>query len=97
LRWKGEYLVDDFDEGFWGDDELPDVETIGGLVVTKLGRPPRVGDEVVYNEDVRLHVLAVDRRAVSRVRIEFPAPMDKIKRKNTIRKTKQRETRSKSK
>ncbi|MCP4421763.1 MAG: HlyC/CorC family transporter, partial [Chloroflexi bacterium] len=75
---EGEYLVDDFDDGFWGDEEdLPDVETVGGLVITKLGRPPAVGDEVVYNEEIQLRVLAVDGRAVARVLIEFPDP-DKV-------------------
>lgn len=70
----GAYLVDDFDEGFWGDEELPDVETVGGLVITKLGRPPKVGDVVHYsNEAISVEVLAVDGRAVNRVRIEFPA------------------------
>ncbi|NJN55647.1 MAG: hypothetical protein HC804_13395, partial [Anaerolineae bacterium] len=53
---------------------LPDVDTVGGLLVTKLGRPPQVGDKVIYNETVHLEVLAVDGRAVSRVRIEFPTP-----------------------
>ncbi|GIK58486.1 MAG: HlyC/CorC family transporter [Chloroflexi bacterium] len=75
LEVAGHYLVDDFDEGFWGDEEdLPDVETVGGLLVTKLGRPPQVGDEVIYNDTVHLKVLAVDGRAVSRIRIEFPIP-----------------------
>ena len=72
---SGDYLVDDFDDGFWGDeDELPDVETVGGLVIAKLGRPPQVGDEVTYNDWVTLKVLTVDGRAVARVHIEFPTP-----------------------
>ncbi len=71
----GNYLVDDFEEGFWGEEaELPDVETVGGLVVAKLGRPPQVGDEVIYNDWVKMKVLAVDGRAVARVHIEFPDP-----------------------
>jgi CBS domain containing-hemolysin-like protein len=71
----GNYLVDDFDDGFWGEEaELPDVETVGGLVVAKLGRPPQVGDEVMYNDLVLLKVLAVDGRAVARVHVEFPDP-----------------------
>jgi CBS domain containing-hemolysin-like protein len=75
LEVDGNYLVDDFDEGFWGDEELlPDVETVGGLVITKLGRPPQVGDQVTYNEMVIITVLAIDRRAVARVRIEYPNP-----------------------
>lgn len=72
---EGEYLVDDFDDGFWGnEDDLPDVETVGGLVITKLGRPPAVGDEVVYNEKIQIRVLSVEGRAISRVLIEFPDP-----------------------
>ncbi|MCA9968742.1 MAG: HlyC/CorC family transporter [Anaerolineales bacterium] len=76
LEVGGEYLVADLqDDVFLGqENELPDVETVGGLIVTKLGRPPRVGDQVIYNGDVVLQVLDVDRRAVSRVRVEFPVP-----------------------
>ena len=75
IEAEGEYLVDDFDEGFWGDeDDLPDVETVGGLVISKLGRPPKVGDEVVYNDKIHIQVLAVEGRAVSRVLVEFPDP-----------------------
>lgn len=74
LEVSGEYLVDDLlDDVYLGDEELlPDVDTVGGLVITKLGRPPRVGDEVVYHGDVRFVVLAVARRAITRVRVEFP-------------------------
>ncbi len=72
---SGNYLVDDFEEGFWGDeDDLPDVETVGGLVIAKLGQPPQVGDEVIYNKWVKLKVLAVDGRAVARICVEFPTP-----------------------
>jgi CBS domain containing-hemolysin-like protein len=44
------------------------------LVVAELGRPPKVNDEVIYNDSVHFIVLEVDRRAVSRVRIEYPIP-----------------------
>jgi len=73
IEAEGEYLVDDFEDGFWGNEEdLPDVETVGGLVISKLGRPPAVGDEVVYNDKIHIRVLAVEGRAVSRVLVEFP-------------------------
>lgn len=74
LEVAGDYLADDLIEKVYlGEaDELPDVETIGGLVVSKLGRPPRVGDEVVYQDDVTISVLAVDRRAVTQARVTFP-------------------------
>ena len=55
-------------------DELPDVETVGGLIVTWLGRPPVKGDEFVFKESIRFKVLDVERRAVVRARIEFPDP-----------------------
>ena len=75
IEAEGEYLVDDFDDGFWGEEEdLPDVETVGGLVISKLGRPPVVGDEVIYNERIQIRVLAVEGRAVARVLVEFPDP-----------------------
>lgn len=78
LEVSGDYLVDDLiEEIYLGDEsELPDVETVGGLVVADLGRPPRVNDEVIYNDSVRFTVLDVDRRAVSRVRVDFPAADD---------------------
>jgi CBS domain containing-hemolysin-like protein len=79
LEVAGDYLVDDLiEEIYLGEkDDLPDVETIGGLVVSKLGRPPLVGDEVVYHNDVTIIVLDVDRRAVTRTRIKFPVVTDK--------------------
>lgn len=81
LEVAGDYLVDDLmEEVYLGEAaELPDVETIGGLVVSKLGRPPQIGDEVVYHEDVTILVLEVDRRAVTRARINFPVMMENKK------------------
>jgi CBS domain containing-hemolysin-like protein len=79
LEVAGTYLVDDLIEDvvYLGEKEtLPDVETVGGLVVTWLGRPPRKGDEISRGDNVHFRVLDVDRLAVSRVRIEFPAPDD---------------------
>lgn len=75
LEVSGDYLLDDLAEDvFLGEEEsLPDVETVGGLIVTELGRPPQINDEIIYN-DVRFLVLDVDRRAVARVRIEFDVP-----------------------
>ncbi|MBE2222052.1 MAG: HlyC/CorC family transporter, partial [Anaerolineae bacterium] len=79
LEVAGDYLVDDLIEDVYlgEEDDLPDVETVGGLVVSKLGRPPKIGDEVVYQDDVTISVLDVDRRAVTRARIEFPVVADK--------------------
>lgn len=78
VELAGEYLVDDLIEDIVyldHDEPLPDVETVGGLIVAKLGRPPAIGDEVSYNQGrVRMKVLTVDGRAVTRARIEFPDP-----------------------
>jgi CBS domain containing-hemolysin-like protein len=78
LEVAGEYLVDDLiDDVYLGEQaDLPDVETVGGLIVTKLGRPPLIGDEVVYHEQVLFKVIDVDGRAVARARIEYPVMPD---------------------
>ncbi|MFO7682081.1 MAG: hemolysin family protein [Chloroflexota bacterium] len=74
LEVSGDYLVDNLIEDVYlgAEEELPDVETVGGLVVSKLGRPPVVGDAVVYHDTVTITVLDVDRRAVTRAKVEFP-------------------------
>jgi CBS domain containing-hemolysin-like protein len=74
LEVSGEYPLDDLaEEVFLGEaDELPDVETVGGLIVAQLGRPPLNGD-VVTLRDVCFTVLDIDRLAVLRARVEFPA------------------------
>ena len=76
IEVAGDYLVDDLIEEIYIGQEstLPDVETVGGLVIAQLGRPPQINDEVVYNNRVLFKVLDIDRRAVSRVRVEFPTP-----------------------
>lgn len=76
LEVAGSYLVDDLIENVDLGDRalLPDVETVGGLIVAWLGRPPLKGDEYVHGNDVHFKVLDVDRRAVVRARIEFPVP-----------------------
>lgn len=53
--------------------ELPedgDYDTIGGLVFSELGRIPQPGEELVWQEKVRISVLEATRRRVDRVRIE---------------------------
>lgn len=74
LDVSGDYLLDNLaDEVFLGeDDELPDVETVGGLIVSLLGRPPAMGDFVTFNESIRFTVLDIDRLAVLRARVEYP-------------------------
>jgi putative hemolysin len=49
------------------------VATVGGLVVARLGRPPRVGDTVTVG-NLALHVLAVQHRRVERLRVRLIEP-----------------------
>jgi CBS domain containing-hemolysin-like protein len=76
LEVAGNYLVDDLsDEVYLGEEtDLPDVETVGGLIHTWLGRPPQIGDHVtsLFNNKVVFTVLDVDGLAVARVKVEFP-------------------------
>jgi CBS domain containing-hemolysin-like protein len=77
IEVAGTFLVDDLmDYVFLGDPaDLPDVETVGGLIHSWLGRPPVVGDKVrsATNGEVNFTVLEVDGLAVTRAKIEFPA------------------------
>ncbi len=85
LETSGDYLLDDLKENIYiGEDEsLPDVDTVGGLVVTKLGQPPQTGDIVELDGSVTIKVLGVDGMAVTRVRIEYPSPDEIISPETT--------------
>lgn len=53
--------------------ELPDdgeFDTIGGFVFTQLGRVPLVGETLVWQDQVRVEVIAATRRRIDRVRIQ---------------------------
>ncbi len=54
-----------------------DVETVGGLLLAELDRPPAVGDTVVYH-DITFTIEAVQGRAVERVRVEWGPPKPEI-------------------
>lgn len=76
LELNGNCLVQELqDYADLGEAEtLPEVETVGGLMITWLGRPAQVGDRYTHKDTVHFSVLAVDGLAVARVRVEFPAP-----------------------
>lgn len=74
LEVSGNYLLDDLaDDVYLGEeDELPDVETVGGLITSLLGRPAVHGDLVTFMNDIRFTVLDIDQLAVVRARVEYP-------------------------
>lgn len=78
LEVAGNFLLDDLSNHIYlGDEaELPDVETVGGLIVTALGRPPQRGDEFIFHGGVKFLVLDIDGLAVGRARVEFPVVPD---------------------
>jgi CBS domain containing-hemolysin-like protein len=74
----GNYLIEDLEEhiNLGSKEDLPDVDTVGGLVMTELGRLPQVGDQVAYSNNIHFTVLAVEGLAVARARIEYPTVRD---------------------
>ena len=75
IEVAGDYLLDDLKEDIYLDEDknLPDVDTVGGLIVTLLGGPPSLEDEIQLN-DVTLNVTGIDGRAVTRARLKYPVP-----------------------
>jgi putative hemolysin len=71
VRLQGDALISDVNG--WFDLHLPEdeVNTVGGLVMTVLGRLPQVGDEVALDR-VRLRVEAVNGPVVSDVCLYMP-------------------------
>ena len=54
--------------------DLPDdgdFDTIGGFVFSQLGRIPKVNEQVVWRDQVRITVLEVGRRRIERLRVEL--------------------------
>jgi CBS domain containing-hemolysin-like protein len=77
LEVAGDVLLEDIAEyADLGEEEnLPDIETVGGLIMTQLGRVPQLGDKVNFH-NIRFTVLAVDGLAVARARVNFPTGED---------------------
>jgi CBS domain containing-hemolysin-like protein len=73
---RGDLMLDDLSEIAPGilpedeDEELPDVDTVGGLVVSLLGRPARPGDQIELGETT-FTVESVSGFAVDMVRIIY--------------------------
>ena len=74
IEVAGNLLLDDLSNHVYlgNENDLPDVETVGGLIMTALGRPPQRGDEFTYEGGIRFVVLDIDGLAVARARVEYP-------------------------
>lgn len=70
LSVSGDYLLDDLDDYIKLGEIEYDVETVGGLILAELDRPPQVGDTVTYH-NVTFTVESIAGRAVERVKVEF--------------------------
>lgn len=70
---RGDVLLSQLSERFDLQLEVDGVDTLGGLVWHRLGRPPRVGDVVPMAEGgPALRVDAMDRRRVTRASFDLP-------------------------
>lgn len=75
LRVRGDVLIQAVAEALDRELEFEEVDTVNGLVMDLLGRPPRVGDQVEA-EQIRLTVESVNDRAVGTARIVDLTPPD---------------------
>jgi CBS domain containing-hemolysin-like protein len=73
VRVQGTVSLTDLAEELDRDLELEDVETVNGLVMDELGRPPRVGD-LIEAQGLRILVETVQERVVGTARITDLVP-----------------------
>jgi CBS domain containing-hemolysin-like protein len=67
-------LVEDVNAQLGTHFDASEVDTLGGLVFSRLGRRPQVGDEVEVGEGYRARVERLDGLRVARVRLQPPRP-----------------------
>ncbi|MEC5399281.1 HlyC/CorC family transporter [Uliginosibacterium sp. H1] len=74
-RVKAITTIEDINEAFGTDFPRDDADTVGGMVIARLGRLPKRG-EVLQIDNLRVHVLRADSRRVHTLLIErlTPAP-----------------------
>jgi magnesium and cobalt transporter len=71
LRVQGSLLLDELNQHFDLDLVHPEVNTVGGLIMTELGRIPEAGDQVEVG-GILFSVEAVDGMAVQTAQIQLP-------------------------
>ena len=70
LAVSGSFPIDDLDDYFELGEIEHEVDSVGGLVLAELNRPPAVGDEVSIN-DVTFRVERVEGFSIERLSIHF--------------------------
>ena len=55
-----------------------DFDSIGGLVIDKLGRLPDLNDEVRLENDILLQVQKINKNRIEEIRLRFPEPKEEI-------------------
>jgi CBS domain containing-hemolysin-like protein len=73
VRIGGSFPIDDFNERFGKHLPEDDYHTVGGFVFGELGRVPKVGDSVTF-EDARFEVSAADGPRIREVDVTLTAP-----------------------
>ncbi|MFN2243762.1 MAG: hemolysin family protein [Anaerolineae bacterium] len=73
---RGDMLIDSLNDLLETDLQCEEASTVGGLLMTRLGRVPKVGDAVQI-EQITLQVEAVAHNSVTSVRITLP-PQDPV-------------------
>jgi magnesium and cobalt transporter len=63
-----DFTVDD-------DEDAPDIDSLGGLVVSLLGRVPLRGEIVTHPDGSEFQVLEADPRRVRKLRVTLPKPL----------------------
>ena len=74
----GRVLIDEVNERFGAGFRADDADTLADLVLSELGRPAQVGDEVTIN-GVLLRVEALDRLRITKILLQLPPEDDSSK------------------
>ena len=67
---EGQMRLDDFNDNLGTSLESDDYETIGGYIMGKIDRIPKVGD-VVFTGNIKLSVESVDNKRIEKVRVDI--------------------------
>ncbi len=72
---EGKTPVNEFADIFAIDDEIlemlsEEIDTVAGLIVELLQDFPKVGSSVIFDDNIRLTVISIDRHRIDKVRVE---------------------------